>query len=366
MKKLLYLLGLSLIVFSGCQAHPSGVFSLHGTLTGANGNTVFISTYTEKGIESLDTIQLQGELINYQVKLDQPILVLISIENKNDRVLLFGDNEAYDVEGHIDSLSNVKVTGGKLQEDFSKLVDLERQVQLRQQELGKAYQEASANKDNESLKAIVEEYNSLNFSVSDAKLKYVKANSQSALAAFYVNYLYAKKGLEEMKSGIALLNDTLKSSAYYKILAERVKKLERIEVGQVAPDFTMKDPEGNDVSLSSFKGKYLLIDFWASWCKPCRMENPNVVKMYQKYKDKGFEILGVSLDQRRESWVRAISSDQLNWSHVSDLKEWQNEAAQLYAVTTIPHTVLLDTNGVIIAKNLRGEELAKKIEELVK
>ena len=101
MKKLLYLLGLSLIVFSGCQAHPSGVFSLHGTLTGANGNTVFISTYTEKGIESLDTIQLQGELINYQVKLDQPILVLISIENKNDRVLLFGDNEAYDVSYNV-------------------------------------------------------------------------------------------------------------------------------------------------------------------------------------------------------------------------------------------------------------------------
>jgi peroxiredoxin len=137
-----------------------------------------------------------------------------------------------------------------------------------------------------------------------------------------------------------------------------------LDVGDVAPELEFNSPEGNPVKLSSLRGKYVLIDFWASWCGPCRRENPNNVKLYNKYRNKGFEIYGVSLDQNKDSWKEAIKKDGLEWVHVSDLKYWNSEAAKIYKVEAIPHTVLLDKNGRIIAVNLRGETLTKKLNEI--
>lgn len=131
-----------------------------------------------------------------------------------------------------------------------------------------------------------------------------------------------------------------------------------------APGFTLKDMAGNTVSLSDFKGKVVYIDFWASWCGPCRKENPNVVAQYKKYKDKGFDILGVSLDRDHGAWKRAIEQDGLPWHHISDLKGWQSQHAQLYSINSIPQTVLVDKEGKIIARNLRGESLEAKLKEL--
>jgi len=147
-------------------------------------------------------------------------------------------------------------------------------------------------------------------------------------------------------------------------MKQEIKRAEAFSKGGAAPDFTLPSPEGKDISLSDFRGKVLLIDFWASWCGPCRRENPNVVKVYEEYKDQGFEILGVSLDRKKERWLKAIEQDGLSWPQVSDLKGWQNAAAQLYGVRSIPHTVLLDREGKIIARNLRGPALEAKLKEV--
>ena len=147
-------------------------------------------------------------------------------------------------------------------------------------------------------------------------------------------------------------------------LQQQVDRMKASLPGALAPDFEQETPEGDTIKLSDFRGKITLVDFWASWCGPCRRENPNVVKLYQKYKDKGFAILGVSLDREKSRWVQAIEKDGLNWSHVSDLKGWKNQIAGLYGVTSIPHTVLLDREGRIIQRNLRGEQLAYKLEEI--
>ena len=143
-----------------------------------------------------------------------------------------------------------------------------------------------------------------------------------------------------------------------------VAEQKKTAIGAVAPEFSMNDTEGKAIALSSLKGKVVLVDFWASWCGPCRQENPNVVKVYQKYHSKGFEILGVSLDQRKEDWLKAVKDDNLTWIHVSDLQYWQNAAARLYGVNAIPQSFLLDKDGKIIAKGLRGEQLEKKLAEL--
>jgi peroxiredoxin len=171
---------------------------------------------------------------------------------------------------------------------------------------------------------------------------------------------------DEIEADIKSLDTNVAKIQIIKDMSSRVKELKNVAVGQKAPDFTLNDVNGTPLSLSSkFGSKLLLIDFWASWCHPCRMENPNVVKVYNEFHKKGFDVIGVSLDRSKEDWVKAIADDKLTWTHVSDLKYWDNAAAKLYAVNSIPANFLLDENGVIIAKNLREGDLYNKVKEIL-
>ncbi len=190
-------------------------------------------------------------------------------------------------------------------------------------------------------------------------------NSLVSVYALYRDFSY-RLTPEEIRADLLLLDPSLQNTVYANVLKELVKTLEDVSVGKKAPDFALKDPEGNVVKLSDRLGKgYLLVDFWASWCGPCRRENPNVVKTYLEYKDKGFDVFGVSLDKDKESWKKAIEKDQLTWIHGSDLLFWNSAPAKLYGIRAIPSNLLLDKNGIIVAKNLRGEELQKKLAELL-
>ena len=193
------------------------------------------------------------------------------------------------------------------------------------------------------------------------------AHPASPVAAYFVVKDFAYKlDLEGMKSVRAKLDASLNGTEYVNQIESMIARMEKVQVGSVAPDFTLPDVDGNPVSLSSFRGKYVLVDFWAAWCPDCRKENPNIVAAWEKYKDKNFAVLGVSLDRTREQWLAAIEKDKLAWTQVSDLKYWNSEAAVLYCIRWIPMSFLIDPEGKIVAIGLEGEELHNKLEELLK
>ena len=193
------------------------------------------------------------------------------------------------------------------------------------------------------------------------------AHPASPVAAYFVVKDFAYKlDLEGMKAVRAQLDASLAGSEYVNQIESMISRMEKVQVGSVAPDFTLPDVDGNPVSLSSFRGKYVLVDFWAAWCPDCRKENPNIVAAWEKYKDKNFAVLGVSLDRKRDQWLAAIEKDNLTWTQISDLKYWDSEAAVLYCIRWIPMSFLIDPEGKIVAIGLEGEELHNKLEELLK
>ena len=189
----------------------------------------------------------------------------------------------------------------------------------------------------------------------------------SPVSAYFVVKDFAYKlDLEEMKSVRSKLDASLDGTSYVQQIESMIARMEKVQVGSEAPDFTLPDVNGNLVSLSSFRGKYVLVDFWAAWCPDCRKENPNIVSAWEKYKNKNFAILGVSLDRNRDQWLAAIEKDKLTWTQVSDLKYWSSEAAVLYCIRWIPMSFLIDSEGKIVAIGLEGEELHNKLKELLK
>ena len=193
------------------------------------------------------------------------------------------------------------------------------------------------------------------------------AHPASPVAAYFVVKDFAYKlDLEGMKAVRAKFDAALNGTEYVKQMESMIARMEKIQVGSVAPDFTLPDVDGNPVSLSSFRGKYVLVDFWAAWCPDCRKENPNIVAAWEKYKDKNFAVLGVSLDRNRDQWLAAIEKDKLAWTQVSDLKFWDSDAAVLYCIRWIPMSFLIDPEGKIVSVGLEGEELHNKLEELLK
>jgi peroxiredoxin len=231
------------------------------------------------------------------------------------------------------------------------------------------YSKASAAKDVDLRDKIEARIDSLDEVMKEEVLGSLVRNEPQSPVAFYALQQYAGWDInpDKIEPLFNSLPEQVRNYPSAISFKEQVETAKKTGVGRVAPDFTQNDTLDQPVQLSSLRGKYLLIDFWASWCGPCRQENPNVVKVFNQYKDKNFHVLGVSLDRagQKDKWMKAIHDDQLTWTHVSDLKFWENAVSKQYGIRAIPQNLLLDPQGKIVAKNLRGEALVKKMQELL-
>jgi peroxiredoxin len=231
-------------------------------------------------------------------------------------------------------------------------------------EIDQSFREASRSGDNKIMEELRDQYVRMQHETNNIIKDKIRNMGTSVALLQAVNYLDKDNDFAFIDSVAQIISKEIPDYKIKREFIAEIDKLRRLAVGSPAPEIALPDPEGNIVKLSSLKGSYVLIDFWAAWCRPCRIENPNNVKLYKQYRNQGFEIYGVSLDRTREDWLKAIEDDGLTWTQVSDLKYFQSEAAREYNVNAIPATILLDRSGRIIAKNLRGKMLEDKLAEI--
>lgn len=346
-------------------------FNVTGTIKGVKDNGKIYIHHKWENKSITDSVKVKaGKFLYANRSLETNMYWITKSNNLNEQpnLIFFIDGEKTNITAHIDSLPLAKISGGQTEKDYLEYNTIMQGFAGQNQAIVNAYNDARTQNDNNTMNAKVQEFNVLEATRKNAMNDFIKLHSKSAVSAYaiYFNNQNSQAPVEELEKTVALLDKSILNTKYGKLAQEKILQLKGTQIGNEAANFSQETPEGKMVSLHDLKGKYVLVDFWASWCGPCRGENPNVVAAFNKYKDKGFTVLGVSFDQNKDKWIQAIAADKLTWTQVSDLKGWGNEAGKIYGITSIPQNILLDKEGKIVAKNLRGADLDAKLAEIIK
>jgi peroxiredoxin len=366
-----FLTAIIILSILGCQKDPEG-YSISGNIKNVeNGKMVYLSELDNNNQPvKIDSAVIKDEKFNMSLPaITQSNLSFLNIEGLNGNVIFISENEQVDFEIFKDSLPTSQVSGGKENKVFYSYLDhlknLNQRVMKIRAELRK---EITTNKDSSSIAKLQKEEADLRSGDMTFKKKIVKENPDTFVSVLILtDMINMGATTSEVNELYETLTDGLKQTPLAKTLKENLDKRSTVEVGSKAPEFSAPNPQGEVISLKDSMGKITLIDFWAAWCKPCRVENPNLVRIYNKYHEQGFNIIGVSLDKegQKDKWAKAIEDDKLTWPHVSNLQFWQDPIALLYGIRSIPAAFIIDEKGVIVATNLRGDALEAKVKELL-
>ncbi|RGY13312.1 AhpC/TSA family protein [Butyricimonas virosa] len=359
MKKIVLLIGMVLASFAFCRAQEG--FKITAETSGVpDGKMLLISERND----TLATTNMVGGKFEFTGRVDRAMVAYIMTADMKARIPLMIENAVFNV------IANEKMVyvdgGGKAQELYRQFDAINASVMQEQQRMQKEAQQAYQEQNMPKLQALQAQLQKFADKAQQQEADLLKANGGSFVAAFVITNTMRQVGLERLRERYNYLTDEIKSGPYGKVIAQQIALYESLEIGGTAPDFTAMTPEGDTLSLHQVKGKVKLLDFWASWCNPCRQENPNMLKLYQKYQSKGLEIISFSLDNDPRAWKKAIEEDGMVWKHFSDLKAQGSPIAAMYNLMSIPYTLLLDENNKIVGKNLRGAQLQKKVAELLK
>lgn len=368
MKKLLYLLLASLLLAS-CNTEQKDVakkYTLNISLDTIVDGYAYLQKRQDGEWLKLDSVTSTDGKYIMSGEIAYPGMHYIYLKGIKRNVPIFLDEGDIVVSVSNEDYDATTITGSAAQDEYDQFLA---ETGVFDDEMGEIYNMYKVARDSGDVekqdmleKQLDEIYEKQQQFIKD----YVLEHNTSVASPFITNRNSYSWTVQELENVVNNFDPALAVLPDYTTLSDRIVVLKRVDIGQPLVDFSMKDTNDVNVSLAEVsKGKYMLVDFWASWCGPCRAENPNIVACYNDFHEKGFDVLGVSFDNNRDKWIAAIHKDGLTWNHVSDLQYWDNAAGKLYGVRSIPSSVLLDKDGTIIAKNLRGEELRKKLEELM-
>lgn len=373
---------LSAILLSPLVLMAQSDFTITGTVKSvANGNKIYL-VYAENGQRITDSATVNNGSFEFKGRVTSPVMGNLfnnvnpykkAVDNRSlDYTALYVEPGNITVNS-ADSLKSSVAGGAPVNIDNAKLNALLKPLTDQENALNEAYAgyTKEQREDKTVMDALIGKFNTIRDQKTPIYLTFVKQNPSSYISLVQLSALAGNdKVVSEVAQLYTTLSPTLKATKIGERIPEAIEATKKTAIGVTAMDFTQNDPDGKPVKLSDFKGKYVLVDFWASWCGPCRQENPNVVEAYQKFKDKNFTVLGVSLDggttrTTKEQWLKAVEADNLAWVHVSDMQGWNNEVSKAWGIKSIPANFLIDPNGKIVAKNLRGQALQDKLAELL-
>lgn len=367
MKNLVLIFIAALFIFVSCtdKKQPAEKFNVFVSISDFDGNQVKVQRRAEDIWVTLDSALVEAGVVKLSGEIDGQEMLFLSLQDVRGNVPFFAEAAEITIKVDLNNLRSAEITGSAAHQRYLEFTNEFDQYDEILYQAYQAYRAAEEDGDTTAKSQANDAYELVEKEKKQFLVNHIMQNNGDVVSHYILFRNSYQFELDELESMVVNF-DAEKESTYLEALMDRVLVLKSVAVGMPFKDFEQGNQSDEPIKLSSKVGtKLLLVDFWASWCAPCRVENPNIVAVYNDYKDKGFDVYGVSFDTNKDKWLEAIEADKLTWTHVSDLKGWGNEAGKLYGVQSIPHSVLLDENGTIIAKNLREEALREKVAELL-